>query len=273
MRNCRAVFLILCLLCVGLVAACGDDNKSSDSGGSDTEDFVAQADQLCIEVAREALANPQPTPTTAEEAVPILEESVRRREETIGDLEDLGEPPSEIATEWKKILAGSQERLAITKQLLKLSEQGVPADNQKYAGLVASSSESGDESKALYKQIGSTACAQVLPPSERKKIIDLVTFWETQPLDDCEKYTTPDGIELAFGSVKACQKAQLNPPPEGFTQEVHVTHIEGIPKVNASVDASLEGGIGDGEKVTYTVVFLDGRYKVDAVTLQAGETG
>ena len=93
-----------------------------------------------------------------------------------------------------------------------------------------------------------------------------MTVFETEALDDCTEYMTDDAIELLFGSVEECQRIQLNPPPEGFTKKVKVTHIEGIEGVTASVDASLEGGIGDGQKVTYTLVYEDGGWKIDAVT-------
>jgi hypothetical protein len=272
MRNSRAAFLILiCLLSAGLVAACGDDD---DSGGeTSAEEFIAEADNLCTESAREALRNPEPTPTNAEEAAESLEESLKEREEAIADFEALGDPPAEIAKEWQQLNELRQQRLAKTRELLKLARQGIEAENPRYASVIEESSKLGDQGDAIYAEIGSTACAGILPPDERKEVIKFVTFWETKPFPgECEKYTTLDGINLLFGSVKKCEEAQLTPPPEGYTKRVKVTSVEGIAGVNATVDASLFGGVGDGSKVTYNLVFEDGQYKVDSASLQAGLT-
>ena len=268
MRNSRAVFLILLsLLAAGLLAACGDDDDGG--GASASEEFIADADQLCQDAAEEVLANPQPTPTTAEEAVPILKDSLERREQLLADFEDLGDPPSEIADEWEQAISITKQRAKLGHELLRMAEEGVEPTTPDYANTISDSSDLEDERNEILKGIGSTACAEVLSPDEREAIIEMVTVFETEALDDCTEYMTTDALELLFGSVEECQRIQENPPPEGFTKKVKVTHIEGIDQVSASVDASLFGGIGDGQKVTYTVVYVDGRYKIDAVTTQA----
>jgi hypothetical protein len=265
MRSSRTVFLILCLLCAGLVAACGDE----ENGGGSAEDFIADADQICKEAAEEVIANPQPTPTTAEEAVPVLEASIERREGVLADFEALGDPPSDIADDWNQVLSSTEQRVENTKKLLKFAQEGVAATSERYASVVSESGDLEDEENKTFESLGSTACAEVLPPEEREEITALVTEFETEPLDDCTEFMTDDAIDLLFGSVEECQRIQENPPPEGFTEEVNVTQIEGIADVTATVDASLKGGIGDGQKVTYTLVYVDGRYKIDAVTAQA----
>ena len=268
MRTSRAVFLILCLLAAASVAACGDDSGSGGSGGS-ADDFIAQADQVCTDAAEEAVANTAPLPTTAEAAVPYLKDSLKRREQQLADFEALGEPPSEIADEWNEAIGKFEQRVANSEELVKLARQGVKPTDPKYANVVSESSDLDEEENEILKGIGSTACAEVLPADERKEVIDFVTVFETKALDDCTEYMTDEAIKLLFGSLAECQRVQLNPPPEGFTKKVKVTHIEGISGVTVAVDASLEGGIGDGQKVTYTLVYVDGGYKIDAVTTQA----
>ena len=259
--------LILCLLSVGLIAACGDEDNDSDAGSA--EDFIAKADEICTASAIEAIKSPLPTPTTAEEAVPVLEETLQRREEQLIALQDLGQPPAEIANEWNAALQRTEQRVTATEELVKLAKQGVAATDPKYANTVAESSSLDQEENELLAGIGSTACAEVLSPEAREEIIAMVTEFETEALDDCTDFMTDEAVELLFGSLEECQRIQENPPPEGFTKKVEVTHIEGIDEVSATVDASLSGGIGDGQRVTYTVVFVDDTYKIDAVTTQA----
>lgn len=270
MRDSRAVFLIVCLLCVCTVAACGDD----DSGGGDSvEDFIAKADGFCADAARESLRNPQPTPTTAQEAVPVLQVSIKRRESLLADFEGLGDPPEEIADKWSRVIESQRTRLEDTRELLRLSRQGVKATDPRYVRIVEAQSDSSDAENELQKAMGSTACAEVLPPDERRRIVDFVTAWETRPFDDCAAVTTDDGIDLLWGTVEKCQQAQQDARenPQELTKSLKVTQVEGIAEVSASVDATVVGGVNDGLKFTYTVVFQDGRYKVDAVTLEAGE--
>ena len=272
MRTSRAVFLILCMLTAGILVACGDDDDGG--GGSSSEDFIASADEVCTNAAEENLANPQPTPTTAEEAVPILKESLQRREDLLADLENLGDPPSEIADEWNDYLATQNQRVELSKQNLEFAQQGVEATDPRVANSVEKGSDLEEEGHMILEGIGSTACAEVLAPEDRKEIVEFVTAWETEPFDDCEAVTTDDGIEVAFGSVAECEKAQKDARqhPEDLTKSLKVVDVEGIAKLSATVDATLTGGINDGSTLRYTVVYEDGGYKVDSVTLAPGET-
>lgn len=262
----RVLLPFICLVAVLALVACGGDD---DSEGSSVEGFIAEADEVCVQATLDALAGP-PVPTTEEERVPYLEASVERREQTQADFEALGDPPAEIAEEWESVLAGDEQRLSNTRENLELAQQGVSAEEPRYQRLVAESSEIDEEQNATLAELGSTACAEVLPPDVEEEIIERVTTFETEALEDCTEYLTDDGIEQAFGSLEKCQRAQENPPPEGFTQAVNVTQVEGVEEVRASVDASLEGGFLDGDKVTYNVVFEDGVYKVNSITQQAG---
>lgn len=272
MRISRAIFLILlCLLSAGLVA-CGDDDNAD--GGSSSDEFIASADEICTEAAEEAVANPQPTPTTAEEAVSTLEVSVQRREDLLADFEDLGDPPSDIADEWNEYVDLVSQRAELTKQTLKFARQGLDPTTPRVANTVGKSSDLEQQGNEIMEGLGSEACAQVLAPEDRKEIVEFVTAWETEPFDDCEAVTTADGIELGWGSVAECQKAQddARENPEGLTKSVKVLDVEGIAEVTATVDATLTGGVNDGSTLRYTVVFEDGGYKVDSVTLAPGET-
>jgi len=271
MRTSRAVFLILCVLSFGLVA-CGDDDDGGS--GSSTEDFIASADEVCTAAAEEAVANPQPTPTTAEAAVPVLTNTVQRREDALANLEDLGEPPGDIADEWDQYIGVVEQRLEIAKKELKLAESGVGPDESQFAAEVKKSSDLEQEGNEIVEGLGSEACAQVLAPEDRQEVVEFVTAWETEPFDDCEAVTTEDGIELAWGSVEACQKAQeeARQKPEVLTKSLQVVDVEGVAEVTATVDATLKGGVNDGVTLRYTVHFVDGTYKVDAVTLAPGQT-
>ena len=270
MRNSRAVFLLLCLIGAAVISACGEDGGPGEPGG----DFIAQADEVCTEAAGEEIANPQPTPVTAEETVPVLEVMVQRREEILDAYRDLGPPPPRIAGEWRRVIANTKQRYRNTQELLGLAERGMAATAEPYVALVAESSELGDESEAILAELGSKSCARVLDPADRREIVAFVTAWETRPLDDCEAVTTQHGIESAFGSVERCEAGQQEVIDRSQiqTQAIDVTDVEGIAEVTATVDATLTGGRNDGLKVRYLVLFEDGTYKVDSVTLQPGET-
>ena len=275
MRTSRAVFLILlCLLSAGLIAACGDDDDGD--GGSEAEEFIASADEVCTNAAEEALANPLPTPTSAEEGVPYLETLIERRKNTLAELEDLGEPPSEIADEWDQYIAIVEQRVQFIQQGLKLARQGVEPTDPRFASSVGKASDLEQEGNEIMEGLGSTACAQVLTPEDRKEIVEFVTFWETEPFEPgtCDQYNTEDSIDVAFGSLAECEKAQrdLRENPEQLTKSLKVVDVEGIAEVTATVDATLTGGANDGSTLRYTVVYEDGNYKMDSVTLAPGET-
>jgi hypothetical protein len=267
MRNGRAAFLILlCLLSASLIAACGDDDENGTA--SPSEEFIADADQICQEAAEELVADPPPTATTAEEAVPVLQDSLDRRQEVLAALVDLGEPPSDIREEWNQVIEIANLRVELGVQLLEMAKQDVDPTSFRYADTVRKSGDLEDQRNRILKSIGSTACAEVLTPEEREEVIARVTEFETEALDDCTEYMTDEAIELLFGSLEECQRIQENPPPEGFTKKVEITSIEGIDEVSATVDASLQGGVADGQKVTYQVIYVDGVYKINAVTAQ-----
>lgn len=270
MRNSRAVFLLLCLLGAAAISACGDDGEP----GAPPGDFISQADEVCTEAAGEEIANPQPTPVTAEETVPVLEVMVQRREELLDAYRDLGPPPPGIADDWNRVFANTKQRYRNAQELLKLAERGMAGTAEPYVALVSESSELGDESEAILAELGSTSCARVLGPADRREVVDFVTAWETQPFDDCEEVTTQHGIESVFGSVERCEAGQQEVLDRSQlqTQSIEVTDVEGIAEVTATVDATLAGGANDGLKVRYLLLFEDGTYKVDSVTLQPGET-
>ena len=269
MRHSRAVFLILCLFGGALLAACGDESEPMTLA----EEFIAQADEVCTEAAREEIENPQPTPITAAETVAVLEVVVQRRRELLDAYGDLGAPPSRLTDEWRRVVAIAKQRYRNTQELLELARRGVAATAEPYVALVSGSSALGDESEAIMARLGSTSCARALAPEDRREIVAFVQQWETQPFEDCEAVTTRHGIEAAFGSIEVCEAAQeeVLDRSQLLTQSIEVTDVEGIAAVAATVDATLTGGTNDGLRVRYTVLHEDGAYKVDSVTLQPGE--
>jgi hypothetical protein len=270
MRGSRAASLLVCLLCAGLIGACGDESESAGPA----EEFIAQADEVCSEAAREELANPQPTPTTAAEAVPVLEVALQRREAVLGAYEDLGEPPKAIAARWRNVVALTRQRYENTLKLLELARQRGEEANEASVALVAEAGRLGDRSEAILAGLGSTACARVLAPADREEVVAFVRKWETAPLSDCEAVTTADGIEASFGSAENCEEMQrqARDDPRLLTESIRVTDVEGVAGVTATVDATLSGGPHDGLAVRYVLLYEDGSYRVDSVTLQPGET-
>jgi hypothetical protein len=168
----------------------------------------------------------------------------------------------------------TRQRYENTQQLLELARQRGEEANETSIALVAEADRLGDRSEAILADLGSTACARVLAPDDREEVVAFVRKWETAPLSDCEAVTTTDGIEASFGSAENCEQMQqeARDQPRILTESIRVTDVEGIAEVTATVDATLVGGAHDGLEVRYVLVFRDGNFKVDSVTLQPGES-
>jgi hypothetical protein len=247
------------------LASCGDDSEDEGDGGGD---FVTQADALCTDAARDRIATQQEVPESEQEALAQLAEQQQIRERYLRELEAL-EPTEDAADAYREFLDHRREVLETAAREPALIRQGVAPDEPRYQELIASLDESGEAAESAAADAGLEACGGVLPESEKEKVVDIVTEFETKPLDDCREFATAAAIEELFGGLKACQRTQKNPPPEGFTKRVQIQEVRGIEGVSAGVKAALSGGVADGQEVEYVLHYEDGTYKVAAVFLQA----
>lgn len=264
----RLLIFLCCMIAPLALSACGGDDEPSEGGGGD---FISQADEICTAAARDVVATQDEPPGSPEESISVLEEQLEIRSKALEDLRALAEPPSDVASAWEEHLAARQKRISLVEEEIALLEQGVDPTAPEYEAVVAKIVEAVEQGEVALADTDFEACAAKLPPEVEEEVTAIVTEFETQPLEDCTEFMTDSAIEELFGGLQECQRVQENPPPEGFTEEVDVTDISGIEKLSVEVEASLAGGVGDGQDVIYGLVYEDGTYKVNSVISQPEE--
>jgi hypothetical protein len=263
MLHARALFLALLVCAVAALAACGGDD-------SDGDDFVAEANAICTDSARERTATQQSPPTNAEEALAQNKQQQRIRRQAQADLKAL-EPSEEAADAYDEFLAKRQRVIEVVVGEEDLLRAEVSPDDPRYVEFLTELDRASDAAQAAAEEAGLAACAGVLAPDERDRIVAIVREFETTPVEDCRQFLTEDAIDSLFGGLAECQRVQENPPPQGFTKRIEVESARGIAGVGASVRASLVGGPGDGQDIEYVLEYQNGTYKIATVFQQTPE--
>lgn len=252
--------MLACSLGLVLVAAaCGGGDEESAS-----DDFVAQADEICTNSQRELVGvvedlGPLESPEDEAERVSALNPI---REQTLADLQAL-EPPEELSADYEEYVALREERLANDKKVEELLQKG---DVEAVGKISARNDEVTKDAEAKAEEIGFSACAQVLPAeaeAQVKETIDMLEISDDPAL--CTETMTASGVEVLFGSLEKCEKTQEELKPSELADSVDYEEIKGVEGVTANVIATVEGGALDGQRSSYQLLFEDGTYKVSEV--------
>jgi hypothetical protein len=114
--------LLIALLALGLVAACGGDDDDSAGGGGGSKsgvskaELISQGDAICADINAFTTEN---APATNEEVAAFLDEFLPKAQDTRDRFEAIvvaeGEDPDDVQTDMIFALDGAIERLGLAK--------------------------------------------------------------------------------------------------------------------------------------------------------------
>ena len=122
-------------------------------GGVSKEDFIAKADRICTDQAKQLETTEPQTmqdlEQTAKQNLPILSDTVRKLDKL--------EPPKELETKFDKFLANTRLRASVTQQV---GDAAGEQNLQKIQELAATSTKGRTDGQQLGKDVGFKSCGQ-----------------------------------------------------------------------------------------------------------------
>ena len=122
-------------------------------GGVSKEDFIAKADKICSDQAKQLDSNEPQT-------IQALEQTANRNapiiDDTISKLDKL-EPPEELKAKFDKFLVNTRLRATLTKQA---GDAAAEQNLQKLQEIAATSTKGRSEGQQLGKDVGFKSCGQ-----------------------------------------------------------------------------------------------------------------
>jgi hypothetical protein len=251
--------LVLILVFAAALAACGDS-------GSSGEDFVAEADEICVEQVRDfqEVEDRLGSSTSLEQEAKMQKELLPIREESLAGLEEL-EAPEESEKAWNRYLELRAELRDLRKEQLALLEKG---DEEALEPLNEKISDLNDELDEVGKEAELLACASVLPKDqaeEAKEVVEEVAL-TTDPKRVCDELVTQNYLDVGFeGKFEECAKFQKE-EADNFAEDLKVEKVDGVADTSASVTITEEGGMYDGEESVWVLRREGGEWKVNLIS-------
>jgi hypothetical protein len=240
------------------IAACGSDDGSGGSGGGD---FVAEADAICTEAARESVdAYASSLEEAGEEQATLayirgLQEARTREIETIEQLSSPAEQ-EETFDEYLRLRRASADRLG---DALAAAED---EDRQGFETARAEAEAERDEADELGAQLGFAACANRLPEESEAAVTQVIETSATS--DDAEEVCGlgTDRFVDRFGGFERCVQAQMDSPA---AKSVEVSELRGADGVFASARIELLGRDDQIETFDVNLTFEGGEWKIETI--------
>jgi hypothetical protein len=241
------------------IAACGDDDDGS--GESDSTGFLADADAVCVETAREladlALAREAP-PSDEQTTVAAIQENVPVLEQALTDLEAL-EPPPDVSADYDEFLAARRQGIDVRQEAVDASEQ---RDSKGFEAAAAEIGPAIEQAEQVGEQIGFEACGNVLPEDDVAAVE--AAEEEASAVDDpavfCE-FFLPQGLQQFYGTDDP-QKC-IDDPKSAESVQVEVQEVSGVDHVTAFAVVEFPelkgGGRGPFEDTLY---YVDGEWRL-----------
>jgi hypothetical protein len=246
------------LLAVGL-AACGDS-------GSSSEDFVAEADEVCVEQVRafQKVEDRLGSSTSIEEEAEMQKALLPLREKSLANLEEV-EAPEDSKKAFDEYLEIRRELRDLRKDQLRLLEKG---DEEALEPINEKISDLNDELDEVGKEAGLLACASVLPKDQAKEAEEVVkeVALTTDPKRVCDELVTQNYLDGGFeGKYEECATFQKE-EADNFAEKVKVEEVTGVADTSASVRITEIGGMYDGEESTWVLRPENGQWKVNLIS-------
>jgi hypothetical protein len=245
-----------CIACAAALAACGGSSSSSSKSA-----FIAKADQICTNLAKQQAA--LPPITNQQTAVQYYTRVIALGQSGGNQLKALS-APSDVAAEYKTLLSNRTKRLQLTQQKL----QTVKSGNQ---ALSAKTDQQVTQLAATNRQIGAkigfAACASKLPANQQKDVAAVIKQIDTTSTPAvCTQDLTPAAATAFFGGLQKCLAAQRKftrspGSSAGNSKSVDVTVAYGVAGVSACATERPHGGQNNGKTLVDGMVYQGGRWK------------
>lgn len=246
------------------LAACGG-SEDSDEGGSGG--FLADADAICIDSARESIRIfSEASPITGpEEGRAYLEELQPARQATVDELGAL-DAPEELAAGYDEFLLERQGSVDQINEGIAATQEGTEED---FAAAQKEAERISEKGEAAAAEVGLEACARTLTPEAEEMARENITEAATSndPAVVCDELATEQLLENQFGGREACEEAQADAT---MADSAELADLKGIAEVEAGATVTIVGGESDGESFDVTAVFEDGAYKIDTIAPAEG---
>ncbi|HYN35963.1 MAG TPA: hypothetical protein VEV82_03210 [Actinomycetota bacterium] len=239
----------------------GDDNAGQESespeatptteAGPTSEDFIAEAEGVCITTSKEAEAiiADLGVPETDKANFALGKKLLVVREDRLQKLRAL-EASEELQAQWDDYLEVRQKSFELIRERYDVLKDG---DEKSAAELLSKSDESDNEWQSIGEEIGFTACAYTLTPEDEKQVAGIITqFYEGDPQKICAGVVAKAYLDYLGGKDGCLQNLDQAP-------KVSISELEGIDEVTASATVS---GSSYGKRVSVEVTYEDGNYKV-----------
>ena len=241
------------------LSACGSSEPSTD-------DFVAEADEVCVEQVRnfQEVEDRLGSSTSIEEEAKLQKELLPFREESLASLEEI-EAPEDSEKAWEKYLEIRRELRDLRKEQLKLLEKG---DEEALDPINTKIGDLNDELDEVGKEAGLLACASVLPKDQAKEAEEVVkeVALTTDPKRVCDELVTQNYLDVGFeGKYEECAKFQRE-EAENFAEAVKVEEVTGVADTSAAVTITEVGGMYDGEESTWVLRPEGDGWKVNLIS-------
>jgi hypothetical protein len=235
------------------LAACGSDEEP------DPGEFVADANQICLDTARKVAKARADTdaPRSPAQAATVIDGELPVRIEGLARLQEL-EPPEQLAASWATYVALQEERISAQEMGLAAAERDDPeafADYQvRFERLSDNLAEAGGA-------LGLETCAELLPPAGQRDVAEVVEKLLTSfdSVRVCEEAVTERFIEAFYGDVEECIDAR--PAPDAVS--LKLLDSGGVASTYAFVDVEVTDFLGEKRQIRVELTFDDGAWKVD----------
>jgi hypothetical protein len=243
------------IACVATLVACGGGSSSTSKSA-----FIAKADQICTNLAKQQAALP---PATNKQATVQYYTRVIALGQSGGNQLKALSAPSDVAAEYKTLLSNRAKRLQLTRQKL----QTVKSGNQ---ALAAKTDQQVIQLAAANRQIGAkigfAACASKLPANQQKDVAAVIKRIDTTSTPAiCTQDLTPAATTAFFGGLQKCLAAQRkftrSKGSAGNAKSVDVTVAYGVAGVSACATERPHGGANNGKTLVDGMVYQGGRWK------------
>jgi len=240
------------------LAACGGSGDAETTGEEDG--FAAAADRICVADAKRDITTRHDATTGGE--TEFLRQLLRNRRQTLRRLEQLT-PPDDATAGFERLLAARREIIARLEDGIEAAAAGDTATLDRFRAAARRRLLAAEDTAA---EIGLTACAGTLPPSERAEVEAAIAA-STEPAragEFCRDHVSEAMVASNFGgSVARCIDQQTQ---RATTDSVAIDELRGVAGVSADVIVSLLANDERAGAYEAALVREGGSWRLDAVS-------
>jgi hypothetical protein len=231
------------------LAACGGGGDAPTVGASD--EFIAAADEVCLDVAQSlsATRSEAGTPQEPAAAVALINSELPIRLDGLRRLQAL-EPPSYQDQDWERFLVLQEDRIGAQEDALAAARL---EDADAFREAEAEFEGLTDEADGAGARLGLEACANRLPPAGERDVIEIVE--ELLTSEDsrrvCRELVTDNFVETVYGGLQACEVSRGLPAAAA----IDLLDVGGVERTSAFVDVEMQDFTGRVRQVRADLVF------------------